>query len=232
MEQSNQSVARDVFMYLLVIVVLGMSAVNFGSLVFQLITQGFPEVGEYVGYATQAMRFPLAALVVVIPVWVWLMRFLHRDVAAHPEKRELKIRKWLLYFTLFVAGPTVLGHLIGLIVGYLNGDLTLRFALKVATILIIAAAVFFYYLRELHGDTDGRASLVGKAMLVLTVAAVVCGFIQVGSPAAQRARDRDATRVNDLTNIQYQIVNFWTAKQRLPSTLTELEDPISGFRVP
>ena len=37
--------------------------------------------------------------------------------------------------------------------------------------------MFFYYLRELHGDTDGRASLVGKAMLVLTVAAVVYGFI-------------------------------------------------------
>jgi len=227
----KQSVARDVFLYLLMMVVLGMSAGSLGSLVFQIINDAFPESTDFT-YAIMAMRFPIAMLLVAIPVLMWVMRRLHKDVSQDPEKLEFKVRKWLLYLTLFVAGLFVIGDLIGLIYGYLNGDLNIRFALKFATILVIAASVFYYYLHELHGEVRGKPKWVGWAMFVVALAAIAWGLVQVGSPAQQRARNRDAQRVNDLSAIQYQIINFWTLKERLPDTLVELQDPISGFQVP
>jgi hypothetical protein len=42
----------------------------------------------------------------------------------------------------------------------------------------------------------------------------------------------DSQRVNDLTNIQYQVVNYWQQKSALPANLDALEDPLYGTRIP
>ena len=38
--------------------------------------------------------------------------------------------------------------------------------------------------------------------------------------------------MGDLQTVQWQIVNYWQSKEKLPPTLAELEDSISGFVVP
>ncbi|OGG63332.1 hypothetical protein A3D66_02630, partial [Candidatus Kaiserbacteria bacterium RIFCSPHIGHO2_02_FULL_50_9] len=38
--------------------------------------------------------------------------------------------------------------------------------------------------------------------------------------------------VSDLQSIQWQVVSYWQQKERLPATLEELQDPISGFVIP
>ena len=47
-----------------------------------------------------------------------------------------------------------------------------------------------------------------------------------------RLEKLDAERVGHLQMIQSQIVFFWQQKGRLPTTLDELVDPISGFAPP
>ena len=42
----------------------------------------------------------------------------------------------------------------------------------------------------------------------------------------------DQQRVQDLQTIQWQIVSFWQSKNRLPATLDQLKDSISGFVSP
>ena len=69
-------------------------------------------------------------------------------------------------------------------------------------------------------------------VILVVAAAVVAGFFIVGSPQKERERRFDEQRASHLQNIQWQIVNFWQAKDRLPRTLKELEDPISGFSAP
>ena len=44
--------------------------------------------------------------------------------------------------------------------------------------------------------------------------------------------DLTKKKINDLQNIQWQVVNFWQSKKRLPNNLVELADPISSFIVP
>jgi len=42
----------------------------------------------------------------------------------------------------------------------------------------------------------------------------------------------DQQKVSDLQETQYQIVNYWQGKEKLPNSLSDLNDPISGFIVP
>ena len=152
MSEMTKNLPRDVFLYLLSIITLVASAVSFGILVFQYINIYFPDIiadyyispSSYYGSIRQA----LATLIVIFPVYVWVSRFLKKDIKENSEKRDLKIRKWLLYFTVFVAALVVIGDLVALINTFLEGELTMRFILKVLAIFFIAGSAFSYYYFE------------------------------------------------------------------------------------
>ena len=144
---------KDVFMHLLAIVTLYVSAVTFLVLLFQFIDIAFPDVlaGGY--YALQgaysAIRFSIATLLVVFPVYLLTMRFLNKSYEANPTKRDLRIRKWLIYFTLFIVALVVIGDLVALINSFLSGEITTRFSLKALSILFVTGSIFFYYFADI-----------------------------------------------------------------------------------
>ena len=234
--QISRSTPRDVFLYLLGLITLVMSAGSFGMLIYQYIDIIFPDVLQY-NYSTPSanyslIRTALAVLVVVFPVFFWVSRTLHKDVVSEPSKRDLRVRRWLLSFTILVAGLVIIGDLITLIQNYLNGDLTTAFILKVITVFFIAGSTLFYYLSELRDRTYPR-----KAFQIVIVGVVVLslgyGFYLAGSPKSQRLVRFDEQKVNDLQMIQsYLVSNWWQVKGSLPKTLDLLNDPISGFSVP
>lgn len=232
---SNRQLPRDVFLYFLMVFALGTAAANLGSILFQFINLYIPgEVGyNFFGSAKAAIRFAVSSLVVVFPVLVWVLRFLARDMAVQPEKRDLKIRKWLLYFTLFVTGLIVVGDLVALVYSFMQGDLTLRFLLKVGVIFGIAGSIFYYFLHDLHDTAAAGRRWVARVMMGVVVASLVAGFVTAGSPASQRARANDDLRVSHLQSIESQLIWFWQAKGRLPRSLQELSSStIGGFAVP
>jgi len=150
----KKSSPKDVFLHLLAIITLYVSAGSFVSLLFQYINIYFPDPLDQ-GYYTlagayQAVRFAVASLIVMFPAYVITTRFLNQSYKTEPEKRNLRVRRWLVYFTLFAAGLIMLGDLVTLIYNFLNGDLTTRFALKILTVLIVAWSVFWYYFRDLR----------------------------------------------------------------------------------
>lgn len=69
-------------------------------------------------------------------------------------------------------------------------------------------------------------------VIAIVAASIIAGFFIVGSPATERMRRFDDERITDLQNIQWQIVNFWQRKERLPEPLDELKDDISGWSAP
>ena len=239
---TNKNLPRDVFLYLLSIVTLVASAISFGILVFQYINVYFPDLltdyylspSSYYGSIRQA----LAALIVIFPVYVWVSRFLKKDIDENPEKRELKIRKWLLYLTVFVAALVIIGDLVTLINTYLNGELTTRFILKVLTIFFIAGSVFSYYFSELRElRTKGKDSLdwvgVYKWIVVaVVILAVGFGFYVAGSPQNQRTVRFDERRTQDLSSLQSQVINYWQKKNELPQNLDQMVNDILGIVIP
>lgn len=237
MEHTTKTSPKDVFMHLLTIIALYISAASFGALIFQYIDLWFPDpLTDVYARPRDAIRWALSALVVVFPVYVFASWMLAKDVFSHPEKREMKTRKWLYYFTLFAASVIIIGDIIALIYRFLGGDLSMRFLLKVVAILFIAASVFGYYLwnirKEEMASRDSRMRVFLFFIFAVVAASIIAGFFTAGSPFRERMRRFDERRVQDLQNIQWQIVNYWQRKERLPETVEMLRDDISGYSVP
>src|SRR3989344_3920599 len=148
--QNIESTPKDVFMHLLAIIALYVGAFSLLTLFFQYINVYFPDPLNLYYDAGGAIRWALASLIIIFPVFLWASRSLYKDRAKNPEKGEIRVRKWLLYFTLFAAGVLVIGDLIALVYNFLQGELTVRFFLKILSVFAVASAIFAYYLYDLR----------------------------------------------------------------------------------
>jgi hypothetical protein len=237
MDDTKKTGPRDVFSHLLAIIFLYVSVFAFGSIIFSLIDLYFPDaLVNYGSNARDGLRWPLAVLVVVFPCYLWLTWYLARDVELHHEKRDLKTRKWLLYFTLFATAIAIVIDLITLIFVFLNGTLSTPFVLKIVAVLAVASAIFTYYLWTIRKATPALKHPAMRIFVYATVAIVTAvilfGFYMAGSPQAERMRRFDETRVQSLQQLQYQITNYWQAKQKLPGSLGDLVDSINLTSLP
>lgn len=129
------------------IIALYISAGAFMSLIFDYINIYLPDaLNSYEAQAAYgSIRWAIASLVVVFPAYVYSSWALERGYAQNPATRELRTRKWLIYFTLFLAAVIIAGDVVSLVYSLLNGDLTTRFALKAVTVFLISGAVFAHY---------------------------------------------------------------------------------------
>ncbi|MEK7612085.1 MAG: DUF5671 domain-containing protein [Patescibacteria group bacterium] len=231
-----KSTPKDVFLHLLAIITLYVSAVSLLILLFQYINVAFPDaLNSYRDYGGM-IRSALAALIIVFPVFFWVSTLLERERTKNPERANLWIRRWLISFTLFVAALAIIGDLITLIRFFLEGEITIRFILKVLAVFAVAGSIFGYYLADFR--RQGSAAMPARSKMLVWIAtggvclAIISGFFVAGSPFRQREIRFDQTRVANLQEIQWRIVNYWQQKDVLPKTLADLEDSISGFIVP
>lgn len=145
--------AREAFVYLLMFLCLYISAISFGSLLFHFINRWIPDaLLPYESGDLSGVRMSVASLIVAFPVYLWLSSLQSGAVRRDPEKKGSKIRKWLTYITLFVAAGVIIGDLITLLFNLLGGELTVRFFLKVMSVLLIAGLIFGYYLWDLRQE--------------------------------------------------------------------------------
>ncbi len=232
---TQKQLPRDVFLYLLNIITLGMASINFGVLLFQFINIYLPDVLDRYTSANaydDSIRWAVATLIIIFPVYAWTMRFLDRDVVANPEKKELKVRKWLLYLAVFITALIIIGDLVAVMYTFLNGELTARFAAKVGVILLIAGSIFYYYLNTLRDHHQAALKFLAKATITVVSISMVAGLFIAGLPQNRRIQQIDEQRVGDLQNIQNQIVYYWQAKQKLPTDLNDLKSDINGVTIP
>jgi len=233
MENINKNLPRDVFLYLLSVVTMAISAIAFGTIIFQIINVYLPDVLSYesTSSAYDSMRYAMAGLIVVFPVYVWLMKFLGKDIEINPEKKELRIRKWLLYFTLFVSAVVIIVDLITLIYNFLQGELSVRFVLKFLTILLISGVIFIYYKKILKSEEIiGKSfitSILPKIIIVIVGVSIISGFFITGLPKNQRLVRLDERRISDLLSIDNKIDNYWINNRKLPDNLSQLETALN-----
>ena len=238
MNNENQiikSSPKDVFMHLLNMIALYASATSILVLLFQYINIYFPDILNPYFDPGSPMRGAIASLIIIFPVFILTSKFIQKDIEKFPQKSELKIRKWLLYFTLFIAAIIIIGDLVSLIYNFLQGELTIRFFLKIISVLAVAASILGYYLYELRrkpGVISSKIKIFTRLVIAIVAVIVIIGFFIAGSPFKQRLVRFDRERVNDLQMIQGQIVNFWMNKEKLPASLNDLKDNISGFVAP
>ncbi|MDO8556969.1 MAG: DUF5671 domain-containing protein [Candidatus Jorgensenbacteria bacterium] len=229
----NKTSPKDIFMHLLSIVTLYASATSFLILAFQYINVQLPDVLQYYYYsgALDMMRGAIAALIVVFPVYLFSMRTLRKEYSRDTEKREARIRKWLVYFTLFIAALIIIGDLVSLLYTFLQGDITVRFLLKTLAVFVTAGMVFSFYIWDLKNKAIGAKPFAYIASAIVIIA-IIFGFLSVGSPMSERVRKFDDRRTQDLQTIQSEIVYYWQNKGKLPVSLSVMNDDLRGFTVP
>ncbi len=238
MDTPARSGPKDFFLYLFAFGTLYASVASLIALLFAYVDKLFPDALAYNVYyqvGFEQVRWPMAILFVMVPVFLILSRIIGNDMAVYPEKKEARLYKWLVYLTLFFAGMTMAVDLVTLIYNFLGGETSTRFFLKILVVFVIALKVFLYYRWHLKADLAqnvGKRNLFLWGTVAVVVLSIVAGFFIIGSPMTQRKIRFDEQRVGDLHNIQNQIVNYWQRKEGLPSTLDELNDSISGFIVP
>ncbi len=153
LEQQKTS-AKDFFLHLLSIVTLYASAVSLGTVLFQIINITIPdplETGFYsVQSAKEILRTGISTLIIFFPVLVWTNIYLSKMYLKNSEKRNIRIRKWLIYFTFFASIIIILISLAALVNKLLGGELTMRFFFKLLSILIIASSILAYYFYDIR----------------------------------------------------------------------------------
>lgn len=232
-----KSIARDFFLYLFTVGVLYVCIGTFINLLFEYIDRLFPDsvFHSFIGYSS-SIRFSIAALIILFPIYTTLTWFLRKDVIAHPEKRDFGVRKFLIYLTLFLAAIAAVVDLVTLIYHFLEGELTIRFFMKIFAVFLVSGAVFGYYFWDMKRETlltSRPSKMIAWSACALVFGTIFAGFFIIGSPFTERIRKIDQMRVQDLQNIQNTIIySYWRLKGKLPEKLSDLEDDISGFKAP
>jgi hypothetical protein len=233
----SKSTAKDFFLFLGVLIGLYVSSITFLMLTFSIIDKVLPLAGDYVGQSDGTIRSAIAALIIFFPAFIYLSYITNKELQANPEKRDFWMRKWMIFFTLFVTGLAMAIDLVILVQRFLGADdLSLRFFLKVILVFIVSIVVFrssLYDLKRTDFEFKGKVKTKIIIVAVVILMAIIYGIVLIGSPAMQRAKMMDERRVNDLSSIQSQIVyTQWENKGTVPTSLDALKDPISNYLVP
>lgn len=235
MEKTNERSPKYVFLHLFTFALLYVSVVSFITLLFQYITILFPDqLQGYLYGSYDVVRGSSSALLVCFPVFVALSWMLQRDMRREPNLRNMRIRKWLMSLTLFVAAITIVIDLIQVIYRFYGGEITTQFFLKLLTVLTVAAAVFGYYFWEYRHENapSNMPKIVAWVCGIVVLVVLVSGFFIAGSPSHQRSVRFDDQRIAELQDIQAQVVAYWQTQQKLPASLADLTSSLTGYVAP
>ncbi|KKR69942.1 MAG: hypothetical protein UU13_C0018G0004 [Candidatus Nomurabacteria bacterium GW2011_GWB1_40_7] len=224
-QTQSKTTAKDFFINLGAIVTLGFFVGNLISLLFTIINKVYPLTTGYNYYGSSSISFPVAALIIGFPGYILLMWLLEKGYFVEPEKRQLGIRKWLTYITLFLAGLAIAGDLVTLLYYFIDGqELTTGFIMKVLSVLVIALAIFFYYISDVRNKLNSVSRKVWVAISsVVMLSSIIWGFSVLGSPRTQQLLKYDEQKASDLQNIENSVQSFYSLKGILPNDFTELE---------
>ena len=241
--QKSSLTPKFFFVSLGVIITLITSVSSLLILFFETLNNKFPDalnsIYQY-GYNTynfESIRAPLATLIIVFPVFLILSYIWRKISGGELGHIDTIIRKWMVYLILFLASIVVIVDLVTLVRYFVSGEITNRFIFKVLGTAVVVLLVGFHYYFELKIteliNWKKRIGLItGIISIILVLGLITLSFMVMGSPTKQRALRFDERRVNDLQKIQYQVINYWQQKEKLPAILTDLANPMSGYSLP
>ena len=217
--------AKDFFINLGAIVALYTTVIALINLLFTVINNVFPQtINGY--YGSQSVSLPVATLIIFFPIFIFLSWFLEKSFVVEPAKKQIAIRRWLIYITLFIAGIILAGDLVTVLYYFLDGqELTTGFLLKILVILISAGMVFGYYISDIREKLTAKYQKIWFLISgFLIIASVFWGFSVLGSPRNQQLLKNDIQKISDLQNINHAIINYYQIKNILPEKLSEVSE--------
>lgn len=119
------------------LVALGMVAGHLIGLIFVLIGIWLPSTTPAPAWLSGQLRWPVAALVVFLPLWLWSAR----KSRPAPGQRRPAISVWVGHLAVFFASLSLLGDALTVVYRLLSGDATSPFLLKAFTVAVVSGLV-------------------------------------------------------------------------------------------
>jgi len=228
------------FLSLGVLISLIVSVVSCLNLVFEILDKKFPDVLNatyqygYVSSQFDVARTFLAMLIIMFPAFLILAYFWKKKEKKGLGEHDEIIRKWLSYIIIFLSILIVVIDLIILVRYFVSGEITIRFILKVIIALAGAKMVLYYFIPEVWNTKWKKFFKITATYfsMAMVLALIIWSFFVIGSPFKQRQLQLDDRRIQDLQSIQWQIINYWQQKEKLPASINDLKDPLSGYSLP
>jgi hypothetical protein len=174
----------------------------------------------YINISSEAAIFSIST-----PLMLSLMYLINKEYQKNPEKKNMKIREWLVYLTLFIAGMTLAIDMMILFYYFFDGrEIVPRFILKILSVFLVAGSIFIYFILDINEKIKPNTKkIIGLVIILITLSTLTAVFMLIGTPEEIRKRRIDDQRIFDLMSLQSSIVYFWELNQKLPENITELK---------
>lgn len=228
-----ENTAKHFALQLGALIALYVSITSLVVLLFSIINLQIPDAAAGIWETEGSMssaRFSIATLIIFFPVYLWLTRIV--NTMRRSGGGYLPLTKWLIYLSLLVSGLVLLGNGVATVFTFLNGELTLRFVLKAASLFLVVGTAFGYYMLDARGHwqkEEKRSIQYGAVATLIVIAAVVVGFMKIEMPNEVREMRLDERQISDLQQIQWKVTERLQLGQELPESLEEAFD---GMPVP
>ena len=196
--------AREAFSYLVYFFLLGAVALSVGAIAFAFVDANIADDLDRSRSSLYGLRWQVSWLLVGFPIFIFLGARLGAARRADPNRRTSRLRAWLTYITLIFAALALIGDLVAVVYGYLDGDVSARFLSKAFIVAAISGTILVTYSRDAERVSSG-GDVVGRGLALLaslvTVGLVIWAFTVVLTPGAVRDLKIDNQRISDLGSI-------------------------------
>src|SRR5206468_2266860 len=99
---------KDFFLWVGAMIALYVAVFNYIALVWDYIDYAFPDpLRYYVDPYQSGISWEMATLIVLSPLFLVLMWFIHREIKRDHSRAGTWVRRWALFLTLFIAAVTI-----------------------------------------------------------------------------------------------------------------------------
>lgn len=223
----NNHTAKHFVLQLGSLIALYLSLAFFLVLTFGFINLRFPDSLDglwQIEGAASSIRIGFAMVVVFFPTYLALTQMVNKNRRASDDSHYLGLTKWLIYLSLLAAGLTLLGDMVAVIMGFLEGELTSRFLLKALAVAVVTGAAFYYYIKDAQGYwlTRQKGSLAyGAVAATLIIAVLASALAYIPSPTKVREMKADNEIMYALQNIHWQVHSYYQENETLPETVDD-----------
>lgn len=103
-------------------------------------------------YGTYMLQGYLSAIIVAFPFFLLLFASLSKQTKENPGIKNIKTRKFLIYFTVVVNFLVMISHLISTVFGFLGATMSTRTVPHLLVSLIISGSICLILLQEVRED--------------------------------------------------------------------------------
>lgn len=229
---NNKNNAKFAFWYLLSLVALIFMALSTGQVLFQIINKTVIDftTNYSSNFNSNILKFAISSLIISIPLYFSIARRIEKSLLDKELDKDSGIRRWLTYLILFVSSVIILVWLIATINSLLGGEATIKFLLKSLVVLVISGLTFSYYFYDIRREEVKNKNKVIQAFFIIslfiTVGSLIAAFFVVESPSEARSRRHDLEVLNNFSQIDSTISNYYAEKSTVPENLAELDGQI------